>query len=87
MPYLQHVSNPAETVPMGQTWIDVDSWVALVIAVGKPLEDSVDLLRLFWQLNLHKQLSDSHINWISKEGKFPHVTPENRKHKWVIGLG
>jgi uncharacterized membrane protein len=54
--------------------VDVDAGIALMVAIGEALENSVYLLCLLGQLNLHKQLPHSHIDRISKEGKLAHVT-------------
>jgi hypothetical protein len=45
-----------------------------MIAISETLEHSVDLLRLFRELDLHEQLSYGHVDGIAKEGKLAHVT-------------
>ena len=68
------------------TCVDVDARIAFVVAIGEALEHTVNLLRLLWQLNLHKQLAYRHVDWVTEKGKLPHVAAQDGKKKGVVGL-
>ena len=70
----------------GITCIDVNAGVALMIAVSEALKNTVNLLRLPGQLDLHEQLANSHVNGITEESKLAHVASQYRKQKGVISL-
>ena len=68
------------------TCVGIDTRVAFVVAIGKPLQHSVNLLCLFWQLHLHQQLADGHVYGVSKEGETAHVASQHRKKKGIVRL-
>jgi hypothetical protein len=68
------------------TSIDVNAWVALMITISETLKNTVDLLRLFRQLDLHEQFAYGHINRITEESELAHVASQYRKQKGVISF-
>lgn len=61
----------------GLTSVYVDARIALMIAVCKTLEHSVDLLCFFGQLDLHEQFTDCHIDRVAEEGELAHITSKH----------
>lgn len=47
-----------------------------MIPICKTLQEAVNLLRLLWQLHLHQEFPDSHINGITEEREPSHILPQ-----------
>jgi len=72
---------------MDHTRIGKDAWVAFMISVGKALQYAIYLLRFLGQINLHEDLAQRHIQWITKESKFSHEAAHNGWVEFIELLG
>jgi len=58
-----------------------------VVSIGKPLNDAVNLLRFFGEVNLHQQFTGGHVEWFTEERKLAHVASHDVVKEFVLAFG
>lgn len=56
-----------------------------MISVRKRLQDPIDMLRLFGELNLHQHLSNGHVQRITEETEASHIAAQHILREFIRG--